>query len=164
MAGCCSDSGGMRMSSKNPRETGRHTGDSLGQGSRRQASPCHVCCPRSSGPSPAGHGEQQARRLSRLCQLQRPPRGPDLCHLVKASSWPRSSLSHEGAACPPRSQLLRPLGKVPLQCLTPPRTTQPSTEANGRRAGQATCPRCAPRAPLRTRGPRYRARPPGCSP
>lgn len=54
LAGCCSDSGGMRMSSKNPRETGRkwqhgtraHSGQFNIEGSGySRGKPLTTCCP-----------------------------------------------------------------------------------------------------------------------
>lgn len=106
LAGCCRDSGGMRMSSKNPKETGRNDGMRWG---RQRDSPAEMASPFPGGPGvskgkrpllPQGpllqlyypHGLSSPARLqvrsSQPPQLtaQRETTGTRACHLQQLST------------------------------------------------------------------------------
>lgn len=148
------------MSSKNPRETGTHEeSESMGQG---QLSPWksespnphlgapHLCLCHSATKTWGGHhtkqGPEGAWDPEPPHQLLCPPRGPELRPPGEPHSWPRPSLfrEHEGAVCCPHSPASLTAQGLLLLYLTPPLTMWPSTEAEGRPAGLATCPNVLP--------------------
>lgn len=121
LAGCCSDSGGMRMSSKNPRETGRQAGDNVS----RQASPESVLPrapppPRSPTPLP-GLSSHPNPRWTPHYQGQRPGSPPPapvppsgcLSLLAKAPSWPGSSMLQDGRPSTPSGRFCSSRWRLP---------------------------------------------------
>ena len=138
LAGCCSDSGGMRMSSKNPRETGRQAGDNVS----RQASPesvlpgdpsstsephtsvwpeqppkLKVGQPRTTRASGLGHLRQLRclpQGVSASWPRPRAGQGPH-CYRTDGRAPPQEGSAHLGGRSPDHLERVRELSGVPLR-------------------------------------------------